>query len=446
MTKLLLSAALILSLWGINYPFAGGYNANNNYLTLAAKNFVRFGFARLSFLPTYFAGEKLPATVPFYLHHPPLIFTLSAVPFLLFGFQNWVVHVTNFFFLAGDIFLIYVIGKLVWNKQTALWAAAVAAIFPMTTYFWKYIFFEQGSLFFNLCIIYFVLRYLQKPAAKYLYAVFVFTVLSGLTDWGVLYIFVPFAAFGRRVVRPFLVYAAAAAITIGGFVLLVYRLQGGLRELSGAVGVHTLTPTLTSLPVWPVRLFAISIVRFITYFTPFSLVWLFIKKNRVLWFFFLYGLMNVIVLPTVTWEDAYFLFYFIPFFSFAGALWMRKHSSWWIVAAIVLWSVGVNYFKLAQVRKQFWQFDRAIAIDKNLAPYEKVGVVNYSGDILEQYFFHPTQPMSENDYRLWKDGRIFTDMRYVVREPEGKSSPVRSASGILPIYRRIRDFFSVGQL
>src|SRR5689334_6331051 len=187
-----------LWLWGVNYPFVGIYNANNNYLSLAAKNYLRFGFTKLHFLPTYFAGQTLPAPVPYYLHHPIFIFPLSAIPFAIFGFDNWVVHVTNLVFLLGDMVLLYMVGSLVWNKRVGLWTAGLAIVFPMTSFFWKYIFFEQSSLFFNLLVYYFFIRYLKQEKVRTdsrvgvndnLLLIFVFTFLSGLVDWGVLYLF-----------------------------------------------------------------------------------------------------------------------------------------------------------------------------------------------------------------------------------------------------------------
>ena len=169
---MLCTAGLALWLWGVNNPYTGLTNANNNYLSLAAKNYIRFGFTGLKLFPTYFAGRTLPSPVPYYLHHPVLVYLLSAVPFMLFGFHNWVVHAANFLFLLGDIFLIYTIGKFVWNRKVGLWAAGLAMIFPMTSFFWKYIFFEQGSLFFNLLIFYCFVRYLKVQKPVYLLALF----------------------------------------------------------------------------------------------------------------------------------------------------------------------------------------------------------------------------------------------------------------------------------
>src|SRR5436190_1099489 len=79
---------IALWLWGINYPYVGIYNTNNNYLSLAAKNYLRFGFTILKFAPTYFAGQTLPVQIPYYLHHPILIFPLSTIPYMIFGFHN----------------------------------------------------------------------------------------------------------------------------------------------------------------------------------------------------------------------------------------------------------------------------------------------------------------------------------------------------------------------
>jgi len=417
--KYLLIAGLVLALWGINDPYAGGYNANNNYLTLAAKNYLRFGFTNLKLIPTYYAGEHLPTPIPYYLHHPILIFPLTALPFIIFGFHNWVVHVTNFLFTLGDIFLIYLIGKLVWNKRVGLWAAGLATIFPMTTFFWKYIIFEQGSLFFNLCVFYYVIKYSKNQKLSYVLAIFFFTLFSGFFDWGVLYLFVPLLFFYKKMTKPILVYLTGTVLSLGVFIGCVYLLQGGFGELRQAIGVHGYTATLMDLPFWPLRLLLITLLRFAIYFSPLSLLGFFSKKTPVLWFFFLYGCMNIFVLPTVTWENAYFLFYFIPFLAFTGALWIEKHPHWFIF--IIAWSIAVNYFKLEQIKKQFWQYDRAVEINKQLVPYEPVVVENFSGDILEQYFFHPTIPITSD-----------------VATPSG--------TAVVQWYRIVRDFFNVGQL
>lgn len=422
-------------LWGVNYPFVGIYNANNNYLSLAAKNYLRFGFTRLGFLPTYFAGKVLPNPVPYYLHHPTLIFPLSTFPFMVFGFQNWVVHATNFFFLLGDIGVIYLIGSFVWNKRVGLWAAGLAAIFPMAGFFWKYIFFEQGSMFLNLLAFYFFIKYLSNQKRAHLFAIFLFSYLSGLIDWGVLYFFLPllifvFSKYAKVARVAFAVYGAAAGVSLASFIVQVYIAQHGLTILTHAVGVRAIAGELTSLPFWPIRLIAISIIRTGLYFTPFAFVsgWFAYKHHgkgfadipsATLLSFFIFGVLNIVFLPTATWGHSYFLFYLIPFFAFVGALWFAAHENahkviftWTVI--IILSSVAVNYLKLQQVTKQLWKYDAAAAINQTLTPYETIGVVNFAGDVLENYFFHPTRAMTPDEANLWTSGRLNQDVDHTV--------------------------------
>lgn len=450
----LFATGLILLLWGINLPFAGGFSANNNYLSLAAKNYQRFGYTNLKFFPTYFAGAKLPVPVPYYLHHPILIFPLIYVSFTLLGIHNWVVHIPNLLFLLGDIFLIYKIGLLVWNKKIGMWAAAITIILPMVTFFWKFMMFEQGSLFFNLCVFYFVYRYYLHAKNAYLVYIFVFTLLSGLMDWGVLYLLVPLIIFQRKSFKPVLFYALGAVISLGFFIVSVFMLRGGFAELAQAINVHAYTSSLLNLPLWPVRLTVITILRIIVYFSPLTLLWLKdFSKSKTLLFFFIFGCMNILVLPTVTWEINYFLFYFVPFFAFAGAHWIVHRNRWIIL--LIIWSIAVNYFKLQQIEKQVWKYDAAVEINKSLAPYETVEVVNFPGDIFENYFYHPTVPKKK--ITALPIRTVYTcetgcqKAELLPKFASGTVAPAASSGSVhqgilLTMYRFIRDTLKAGEL
>lgn len=429
-----------LSLWGINYPFVGIYNTNNNYLSLAAKNYQRFGIVNLKFFPTYFAGEHFTSGSSYYLHHPILIFLLSAIPIIIFHFQNWSVHATNFLFVVGDAFMIYVIAKELWDKKTAIWAVGLASVFPMATFFWKYIFFEQASMFFSLGIYYLLIRYLKKPTGKLLLNILLLTLFSGFIDWGVLYFLFPlgiffFTKYKKAVIKPFVIYLLGAGMSLGIFVVCVYVLQHGLKDLSTAIWGRSYTAELTSLSAWPIRLLVISVLRAILYFTPISIaaIWLFCKecKKKILLpqlsliFIFLYGLLNLIFLPAASWGHSYFLYYFIPFFAFSGGLVMvrlEKYRMWlWcMVGLIILTSVAVNYLKIQQVKKQLWKYDVAREINRTLKPFETIGVVNFAGDVFENYYLHPSQPIEYAKLNDWVLGSSFSDVPKTVYVCAGK--------------------------
>lgn len=431
---LLLILGVALTLWGINYPFVGLYNTNNNYLSLAAKNYQRFGFTNLKFLPTYFAGQKLPSAVPYYLHHPILIFILSAIPMYMFHFQNWSVHATNLLFMLGAVVMIFLIAGELWGRRVAMWSLALPLLFPAYSFFWKYIFFEQGSLFLNLVIYYFFIKYIKKQSARTLLFIFVFSLLSGFIDWGVLYLLFPISTFfftdyRKRIIRPFIVYLAGAGISLGLFNLEVYNTVHSLTEMTTAIVGRSYTGELTSLSLWPVRLLLISLLRAILYFTPLSAaaVTLFIQKMKrgmklpelTLLFFFIYGSLNLFFLPTATWGHSYFLYYFVPFFAFAGGLFLgsiekKPFMLWTWVAVIVASGIGVNYLKIQQVQKQLWKYDIAVNVNRTLQQYETIGVVNFAGDVFENYFLHPSQPILYGQISEWLAGKKYPNVSKAV--------------------------------
>lgn len=432
----LLILAAALWLWGATYPFVGIYNTNNNYLSLAAKNYLRFGFDNLKFLPTYYAGEQFVAHDPYYLHHPFLVFLIEAFSFMAFGVHNITVHIPQFFFMAGAMAMIYGIARRLWNQKTALWSLALAAVFPMTSFFWKYMQFEQASMFLGLLTYYGIIRYIARPKRVYLAWIFFAALASGLADWGVLYLLFPFAVlfftkFRDRVKLPFAAYLAGTIISLGSFLVLVYIAQGGFGELSIAIWARSYTAELISLSYWPIRLAGITLLRMTLYFSPFALVsgvYIFrLIRDRETWglpeatlvFFFLYGFLNLIFLPTATWGHSYFLFYFIPFFAWSGGLWLMRREK--RQAVILLWivviaasSILVNYLKLAQVRKQLWKYDVAKQINERLSPYETVGVIHFAGDVFENYFFHPTQPIVYARIADWTNGISYPGVAHAV--------------------------------
>ena len=89
---------VMTALTGTNLPYVGLYNANNNYLALASKNFLRFGYTALGYVPTYFVGPTLPLSPPYYVHHPVLFFLFSSLAYAALGNGHWVVHVVPFLF------------------------------------------------------------------------------------------------------------------------------------------------------------------------------------------------------------------------------------------------------------------------------------------------------------------------------------------------------------
>lgn len=484
---LLIIIGLVAWLWGVNDAYVGIYNTNNNYLALASRNFLRFGILPLKFAPTYFAGGELPAQVEYYLHHPILMFYFALMPFKLFGFANWVVRAATGVFLFGAMGMIYLLGKEIWNKRVGLWAMILAIWFPMASFFWKYIFFEQATLFFNLIIIYCVVRYIKsvnnplkneiassptsqklrgilamtsgheiassplllamtqgheisrfarndKKVNIWLMNIGLFTFLSTATDWYGGYLLFPFlflllSPYRREIWKILLVYFPVMTLTIIGFIAYVYILEGSLVNVSAAVVGRAVNAELFGLSFWPARLFVISIIRIILYFTPLGVlggIWAFWGKLRVrkwhlgewvLVSLFILGILNIVFLPTASWGHSYFLFYLIPFFAYSGAQVFEKLRGKWLVLAtgsLVMSAIGVQYLKQIQVKKQLWKYEVAKQVNEKFAQYETIGMVYFPGDVMENYFLHPSRPIEFDKLPDWVDERVYPEVDKLV--------------------------------
>jgi 4-amino-4-deoxy-L-arabinose transferase-like glycosyltransferase len=425
--------ACALWLWGINDPYVGSYNANNNYLSLASKNYSRFGFVALKTLPTYVTKMALPQNHEYYLHHPLLFFWIVYATVLVFGSANWVVHLASFIFAMLSVVAIYFIGKEIWNRRVAKLASFLALYFPMSSFFWKFAFNEQITLFLNLVVTYAFVKFIKTNKSIWIVTVWIAAFLCILCDWYGGYLVFPFAMmlftrFRKQTVRMFPFYLSAVGIGVLFFFGVLVG-TGHVGDMVQAVTTRSIQSELLGLSFWWLRLPVVIFLRFIIYFTPLSIV------GTIMWlksygkgkndlpqimvvFFAILGLLNVVVLPTASWGHGYFVYYCIPFFAYTGALFLAslKRSAWryGIVLFVIVWSVAVNFSKVGQVRKQSWKFDVSTYVISIVSPYETIGVINYPGDVLQNYYFIDAVPLLGKDGNDWIEGRKFDTIRLVI--------------------------------
>lgn len=425
-----------LWLWGINLPYAGLYNTNNNYLSLAVRNYLRYGLFNLHFLPTYFTGVTFPPPNAFYLHHPILMFLSAILPFVLFGFGNWVVHVAPLLYNLGGVFMVYKISRLLYGRKVALLSLFLAAYFPMTTFFWKLIFFEQITMLFNLLILYFALKYIQNSNSKYLYAVGLFSFFAGLSDWPAFYLIIPFGLlfftiFKRKAFPILLYYVMPLTITLAIFLFSVYVTKGNFSDLATSGANRILHQEMTHVSLLWLKYPINYLLRFAIYFTPLSILFFVtwgrgLFRNRLSGFslsqfsllaLFILGISNTIAFPTTSWSYSYFLYYFIPFLAISGGVFLKSLKPTALISCIlfiVIWSVTVNYFKISQWQKHVWKYQAMKQFAGKLVPHETIGIVNFPGDLFENYYFLQTIPMLQADLTAWVAGVRYPDVKHVV--------------------------------
>jgi 4-amino-4-deoxy-L-arabinose transferase-like glycosyltransferase len=434
--------ALSLWVWGVNDPYVGSYNANNNYFSLAAKNYLRFGFTTLKTLPTYVTGTALPQNNEYYLHHPILFFWIVYATFLIFGFANWVVHVSSFVFALLTMVAVYFVGQELWDTRVARVATFLAFYFPMSTFFWKFVFIEQAALFFTLVVVYSFIRYIKTKNDNWKYGIGIAAFVCMLCDWYGGYLIFPFlmvlfTKFRKQTLRIVPIYVGAVAIGVSVFVGILFG-TGHIADMIQAFGTRSLQTELLGLSYWWLRLPIVVVLRFIIYFTPISIVSIIfwvksgIRKKGglssvMIVFFAILGLINVVVLPTASWGHGYFLYFCIPFFAYSGALFITslKRTAWryGIYICIILWSSIVTFSKVGQVRKQLWKFDVSTYVSSIVLPHETIGVMNYPGDVLQNYYFIDAIPFVGDDGNDWVEKNKYRDIRYVVFTCENDCNP-----------------------
>ncbi len=435
-----LVCGILLCLWGINLPYVGIDNANNNFLALASKNFLRFGYTTLHFLPTYYVGKTLPAVIPYYLHHPVLFFLLASVPFRLFGNANWVVHATNLVFVIASLFVLYHLVREAVNEEAARWTVVFAVLMPWFSFFWKYIFFEQSSLFFTLTTLYFCIRYWKSQRPIYLWGVGVAAFLGGATDWyggylafGFLYLL--FARSEKRIWPTFWSYALGEFLGLGTYFLALV-LTGNVGAIWNGYSARGVTSELSAVSYWPLRLVAITILRLLIYGSPLLVVslWAWLRRKgtvgkSLLWhvgvMLFIVGIINMVVMPSATWGLSYFLYYLVPFAALVCGVWVASIAKrsvalvYTIILIQLFWCFGVTALKFTQMTKQTWRYDFGRDVSHIVPRYQKVGVLEYPGDVLQNYFLIDALPMSEPSVASWVEHGKPSDIRYTVVSCKG---------------------------
>lgn len=433
--------SVALCLWGINLPYVGIDNANNNFLALASKNYLRFGYTALHFLPTYYVGQTLPEVVPYYLHHPVLFFLFASIPFKLFGTANWVVHASLFIFVLLSWYALYRLVKEVSTQEIARWTVVFAASMPWMSFFWKYIFFEQSSLFFTLLTLYFCVRYWKSNAAGWLWAVGASALLGGATDWyggylvfGFLYLLL--ARTGKRIWLAFVAYGVGEALGLGSYVAILY-FTGHLGAAWDGYSARGLTHELTALSYWPARLALMTALRVIIYGSPIALVawwsWIRNRVSSLLWHIgavlFIIGLVNAVVMPVTTWGLSYFLYYLIPFIALLCGVWVAEYTKTsvtavcMIIAIQLLWSTGIDGLKMMQMTKQTWKYEFGLDVSSIVPRYSRVGVLGYPGDVMQNYFFIDVVAFTSQAMTDWVNQRTPKDIRYVLVTCKGTCTP-----------------------
>lgn len=131
------------------------------------------GYAAYSILETGMDewGEKLPIFFRSYGEWKSPVYIYLLVPFIkLFGLTEWAVRIPSALAGVGVVYLIYLLGKLLYSKKAGLWAAFFVSVSPFHLMLSRPAFEANTSLFLVLWGIYNLALASRKNWKNYLYA------------------------------------------------------------------------------------------------------------------------------------------------------------------------------------------------------------------------------------------------------------------------------------
>ncbi len=130
-----------------------------------------------------------------FINQPPLGFYIGALFLRLFGSSYSIAVVVPTLFGAGCIFLLYEIGKVLYGKQTGLFAAAIFASTPWHIVLSRSFLIDAQCLFFSLLYLLVGIYATKKNSAKFILLSGVFFGVAFLTKAFAVFMLVPLAIY-----------------------------------------------------------------------------------------------------------------------------------------------------------------------------------------------------------------------------------------------------------
>ncbi|MDI6715486.1 MAG: glycosyltransferase family 39 protein [Actinomycetota bacterium] len=220
--------AAIALCYGISDPWRKGHEGTNGaYYSTIARNYLIYG------LKTKLAQVQNPYIVSpkdfgFYADHPPLMPLTVALFFMVFGEHEWSARLVPILCSLFSLWLIFLIGKDLWNKRVGLIASAAFSANAMFLWYGHHVNHEAPTIFFGLLIILSYIRWIRGDV-RYFWILCVSIFLGGLTDWPTYYL-IPILglhyfifAKPRKLIA---IVPVAVSIATLGLIFLQIRLMG----------------------------------------------------------------------------------------------------------------------------------------------------------------------------------------------------------------------------
>ncbi len=344
--------------------------------------------------------------------HPPLYYLGLKFWDSFWGFSEIASRLPSVIFGVAACFMVYLIGKKLFNRQTGLWAAAFLAVNPLAVYY------SQEARMYALAM-------LAVAMAVYFYLagkrnLFILTLLIALyTDyltWLMLPVFLLLAKDRKNFLKsflllfifllpwlPFLFRQLGAGWTLAGN-------NPAWREVVGGFSLKALPLTLVKFTVGRITLDNKVLYALVFGIPALFYLWL-IKgaKERTLWFWLLIPLGLGYLLSLIVPVFSYFRFLFVlPAFLLLVAYGASRYS--WAPGAVIAVSfASLVFFNL---HPRFWREDWRGAVAYMESNGGRAVIPSLAQAAPLYYYRHNLQIEDKNNLTLNPTGNVYL-LRYV---------------------------------
>jgi 4-amino-4-deoxy-L-arabinose transferase-like glycosyltransferase len=334
-----LSLSAILLCHHLTEPFTGLHEWQSAFMSAAARNHVRYGYAVTRLAVIENADVVPPEWFRYYPDHPPLVPVLVSLSFRVFGEHEWSARLVPIAFTLGSTLLIYLLGTELGGRRLGLLTAFIYALLPMNAYFGRMVSHEAPTSFFALAMALAYLRWHRTRRPALFGTALGALILGALCGWPAYYLagILPLhhvVTARRSRERKVLLFPLTVILLFGLHLGSVYWLQGptGLTYLASKFLFRTklhLSSTLEALGITPAAV-TFTWGQFLlkelgqagTLFTPPVLILATLglydtlrRRGRAtsdplfMIALLLFGITHVALFPQAAWQHEYMLFY-----------------------------------------------------------------------------------------------------------------------------------------
>lgn len=327
-TLFCLLAVILLSI-GINKPFNCHHDDNNWYYGQVADNYIHYGILNLKF------GQLIPGQIPnsreFYTHHPPLLSIYLAGTIELLGDHYWTIRLVPIVFSIVTLIMFYLLLRQFYPTISALFSLAFWLVTPMFLFFGKMADHEAPTLFFIIFCLFFYVRWKKGGKRINFSLILIGLFLGQWTGWPTYYLAGSLFLLTWRweilvlslinfLLFLFHIYLLTGSVIGGGLAEILLFRMGLINRLSWVEENYTTRQLVSQEVSWLYHFFTppqfvISLLALVTS----TYRWLRKRKidqQSVIWLIFLFvASAHVILFRTGAWRHDYWLYYFLPFFS-----------------------------------------------------------------------------------------------------------------------------------